>query len=209
MIVVEVVPVNRELFEVLPEDYDKLTEYYMLRKPVTCENIITDCYIWKNYYQSKYYINEYGLVWILRNKDEVFTNMPLCSYEDLPACFEEMRVYFNEVLNSKLKVYLAEEDSVNYLDLPKDKFLVEEERDYFDYVYDADLLRRLPGKNYHKKKNHVNAFLKEYEGRYKIVKPCCAAKDEIMEFLKRWHDARDIKDEYNRDDYELEGIEYI
>lgn len=200
---------NRELFEVFPEDYDKLKSYYKLRRPVTCENIITDCYIWKNYYNTRYYINEYGLVWIYENKDEIFTTMPLCTYEDLPKCFEDMRLYFNNVLGRKLKVYLAEEDSVECLNLPSDKYLVEEERDYFDYVYDADKLRRLPGKHYHKKKNHINSFLKEYGDRYKIIMPCCAAKDEIMEFLKRWHGERDIEDEYNRDDYELEGIEYI
>ena len=200
---------DRELFEVLPEDYDKLKSYYKLRRPVTCENIITDCYIWKNYYNTRYYINEYGLVWIYENKDEIFTTMPLCTYEDLLKCFEDMRLYFNNVLGRKLKVYLAEEDSVECLHLPCDKYLVEEERDYYDYVYDADKLRRLPGKHYHKKKNHINAFLKEYGDRYKIVMPCCAAKDEIMAFLKRWHSERDIEDDYNRDDYELDGIEYI
>ena len=61
---------------------------------------------------------------------------------------------------------VEDEKLIRQLELPQDRYTVEEDRRYFDYVYDADALRRLAGKKYHKKKNHVNAFYKEYEGRY-------------------------------------------
>lgn len=200
---------HRQLFSVVPEDYEKLKGYFKLRKPVTCENVITDSYIWKNYYNTKYYINEYGLVWIYRIKNQVFSSVPLCTDENVVASFYEMKEYFNSVLGVKLKLYLVDEHTKNILNLPKDKFLIEEERDYFDYLYNAKELMALSGKKYHKKKNHVNGFLKEYENRYRVKIADKSDVEFIEEFLIKWHNKRNIIDEYNRDDYELEGIFYV
>ncbi len=200
---------HRQLFSVVPEDYEKLKGYFKLRKPVTCENVITDSYIWKNYYNTKYYINEYGLVWIYRIKNQVFSSVPLCTDENMVASFYEMKEYFNSVLGVKLKLYLVDEHTKNILNLPKDKFLVEEERDYFDYLYNAKELMALSGKKYHKKKNHVNGFLKEYENRYRVKIADKSDVESIKEFLIKWHNKRNIIDEYNRDDYELKGIFYV
>lgn len=200
---------HRQLFSVVPEDYEKLKGYFKLRKPVTCENVITDSYIWKNYYNTKYYINEYGLVWIYRIKNQVFSSVPLCTDENVVASFYEMKEYFNSVLGVKLKLYLVDEHTKNILNLPKDKFLVEEERDYFDYLYNAKELMALSGKKYHKKKNHVNGFIKEYENRYRVKIADKSDVEFIEEFLIKWHNKRNIIDEYNRDDYELKGIFYV
>lgn len=200
---------KRQLFSVVPEDYEKLKGYFKLRKPVTCENVITDSYIWKDYYDTRYYINEYGLVWIYRIKNQVFSSVPLCTDENLVASFYEMKEYFNRVLGEKLKLYLIDEHTKDILNLPKDKFLVEEERDYFDYLYNAKELMALSGKKYHKKKNHVNGFLKEYENRYRVKIADKSDVEHIKEFLIRWHNKRNIIDEYNRDDYELKGIFYV
>ena len=39
--------------ELLPEHYEELREYFLLRNAGTCENIILDTYIWKNYYKRQ------------------------------------------------------------------------------------------------------------------------------------------------------------
>ena len=200
---------NYEIKELIPEDYEELKQYFLLRNAGTCENIILDTYLWKNYYQTKYIKWDKGIVWIYSNKDEVFTWTPLSKDEDLKEGFEFVQKYFNEELGQKLKMYLVDEEAVKILDLPEDKYIVEEDRDYFDYVYDAEKLRNLSGKKFHKKKNHVNAFLKEYDGRYDFRLMCCMEEGHIEEFLEKWRDARDIEDEYNRVDYELEGIKYV
>lgn len=197
---------KRELYSVYPDDYEKLKGYFKLRKPQICESVITDTYIWKDYYDTRYYINDYGLVWIYKIKDEVFSSVPLCKNEDLQASFMDLKGYFNDVLGLKLKLYLVDENAKDMLKLPKDKFLVEEERDYFDYLYDARELMTLQGKKYHKKKNHINGFLREYGDRYRIKIADCQDIEEIKGFLKKWHSLRNIEDEYNRDYYELKGI---
>ena len=43
-----------EIKELIPEDYEELRQYFLLRNAGTCENIILDTYLWKNYYQTRY-----------------------------------------------------------------------------------------------------------------------------------------------------------
>ena len=198
-----------DIKELRPEDYEELKKYFLLRNAGTCENIILDTYLWKNYYNTRYIKWDKGIIWLYSNKDEVFTWTPLAEPADLREGFELAKRYFNEELGLKLKMYLVDEEAVQILNLPEDQYIVEEDRDYFDYVYDAEKLRNLSGKKYHKKKNHVNAFLKEYEGRYDFRLMCCMEEGHIENFLEKWREARDIEDEYHRVDYEMEGIKYV
>lgn len=199
----------RQLKSLEPSDYELLKKYYSLRYPGTCESVITSTYIWNIYYKSKFYINEYGLVFIYSNKDEVFTFTPLCKTEDIKACFLDAKKYFNNVLGQKIKAYAIDEEAANCLMDLEGSFDIVEERMYFDYVYDGDKLRTLSGSKYHKKKNHVNGFLKEYGDRYECKEMSSNDKEEIFAYLDKWHSLRNIVDEYNRDDYELKGIKYL
>lgn len=200
---------NYELYSMELKDYEKLKKFFALRPARTCESIVTNSFIWKDYYQAKYYINKYGIVFLYYLDNEVFTSSPLCKSQDLKACIEDMEKYFNQVLGKKLLLYVADEDTVNALKDMTDKYEIEEDRRYFDYVYDGEKLRTLSGKKYHKKKNHVNGFLKEYGDRYEARRLCCSDRELIFTFLDKWHKARDIQDEYNRDKYEIEGIKYL
>ena len=69
-------------------------------------------------------------------------------------------------------------------------------------------MRTLAGKKLHKKKNHLNAFLKEYEGRYEYRRLACENREEVWKFLDKW---REEKGEIVEDhlDYEVEGIHAI
>ncbi len=197
---------NYQLHTIEIGDYEKLKKYFALRPARTCESITNNSFIWRDYYKAKYYINDYGIVLLYDVGEGIFTSSPLCKKEDIALCVEDMRQYFNEVLNKKLVMYVADGDTVEALADSTDIYNIEEDRRYFDYVYDAEKLRTLSGKKYHKKKNHLNAFLREYEGRYETKILGCKDVDIIFEFMDRWHSSRDIEDEYNRDNYEVEGI---
>lgn len=198
-----------QLQELIPEDYEKLKKYFGYRNPGTCESVILDSYLWKQYYQSKYFITEHGLMWVLQAAGETFSLIPLSPKEHLKEAFYELKDYFNHVLKQKLNVYLADEEAVQILDLPPDEFCIEEDRRYFDYVYDGEKMRTLSGKKYHKKKNHVNAFYKEYEGRYEFRVMNCSDRETILDFLAKWKETRNIEDEFDRVDFEYEGIKYV
>jgi len=137
------------------------------------------------------------------------TAMPMCEEEDLPNYFYEMVEYFNKVLKRPLRIYLADEEAVEYLKLKESEdFIVTEQEDLKDYLYDGNAMRTLSGKKLHKKKNHLNAFLKEYEGRYEFRRLCCSDRDDVWKFLDKWRLQKgdDVEDHL---DYEVEGIHEI
>ncbi len=198
-----------ELREVTLQDYDMLKRYFALRRPGTCESVVTDIYLWQIYYRAKYFLTETGLIWIYKTDTEVFTVTPLCQSQHLKENVEIARDYFRDVLKKPFIMYLVDEVAVEELSLSQEEYVVEEDRSYFDYVYDANSLRTLSGKKYHKKKNHVNAFLKEYDGRYQCRMLNGHDIETVMDFIERWHEGRESDDPYHRDEYEIKGIEYV
>lgn len=138
--------------------------------------------------------------------------MPYCDEEALPVYFKRIEEYFNEVLKQPLKIYLADEEAIKFLTLEENpRYLVKEEEDFKDYLYDAEELRTLPGKRFHKKKNLVNKFKREYEGRWEYRSICCSEKQVVWDFLDRWYQSR-VKEEGNGEDtleYEIKGIHEV
>ncbi len=198
-----------ELIKLKASDYGKIKPYFELRDFSTCEGMILDTYLWNEYYDTKYFINEKGLMWVFSANGQYFTGTPMCKKEDLKSCFKVIREYFNNVLNQKLVFLLADEMAVSELELSEEDFEITECRDYFDYIYDAQKLKTLSGKKYHKKKNHVNAFLKEYEGRYEYKTIDCSNQSDIVEFLDKWNEEKVSEDIYNRLKYEKAGINNV
>ena len=124
-----------------------------------------------------------------------------------PALSRRLGV-LEEELGYPLVINLADEFAVKYLNLPEDKYLVEEQVDSKDYLYDGNAMRTLAGKKLHKKKNHLNAFLKEYEGRYEFRRLCCSDRDDVWRFLDRWREGKGDEVEEHLD-YEVEGTHEI
>lgn len=193
------------------EDMSKIAPFYALRPNKTCDSVYLDSFIWRDYYQVKYTISDEKAVLFLMEKDgEPFTAMPICREEDLSYYFNQLVEYFNEVLKKPLKIFLADEEAINYLKLDPDKFLVKEEEDLKDYLYDAEALRTLAGKKLHKKKNHLNSFLKQYEGRYEYRSLICSDREAVLSFLDEWWENKVEAAEFVRQlDYEVMGIHDI
>lgn len=193
------------------EDMSKIAPFYALRPNKTCDSVYLDSFIWRDYYQVKYTVSDEKAVLFLMEKDgEPFTAMPICREEDLSYYFNQLVEYFNEVLKKPLKIFLADEEAINYLKLDPDKFLVKEEEDLKDYLYDAEALRTLAGKKLHKKKNHLNSFLKQYEGRYEYRSLICSDREAVLSFLDEWWENKVEAAEFIRQlDYEVMGIHDI
>lgn len=187
----------------------EMLPFYALRHNMTCDSVFLESYIWKDYYNVRYAIWENkALLWLMENDGRCFSAMPLCKEEDLPDAFAEIERYFNENLGYPLVINLADEYAVKYLNLPEDKYLVEEQVDSRDYLYNGDAMRSLAGKKLHKKKNRVNAFKREYEGRYEYRRLCCSDSHDVWVFLDKWRQQKgdDVEEHL---DYEVKGIHDI
>ncbi len=185
------------------EESRQIEPYYSMRDNKTCDSGALDTYLWAEYYDVKICeVSERALLMLMRNGDEYFTAMPYCKEEDLEKYFKLMQQYFNDVLKKPLKIYLADENGVDALRLKEDpNYIVKDEDDFKDYIYDAEQLRTLPGRKFHKKKNLVNKFLKSYEGRWEYRNLSCTDKQLVWEFLDKWY--------LNRSQDEMESEETL
>lgn len=68
-----------------------------------------------------------------------------------------------------------------------------DDRDNWDYVYLREKLATLSGRKYHSKKNHVNAFKKEYPDYvYEAINE--TNKAECISFAEKWCEHRESED---------------
>ena len=195
------------------EDSKHIAPYFYRRPNRTCDSCALDSYLWREYCDIMVAEEEDKALFLLMDREgEKYTAMPYCDEEDLPIYFQRIEEYFNQVLNQPLKIYLADEEAVKFLKLEENpRYLVKEEEDFKDYLYDAEELRTLPGKRFHKKKNLVNKFKREDEGRWEYRSICCSEKVVVWEFLDRWYQSR-VKEEGNGEDtleYEIKGIHEV
>ena len=68
-------------------------------------------------------------------------------------------------------------------------------RDDSDYIYDRGLLAELPGKSYHKKKNHVSRFCRIYAGQWEFRSlSLCRIEEDIVSVAEAWLAEREDAD---------------
>ncbi len=190
-------------------DLTKITPFVGLRPNKACDSVALDSFLWREYYHVQFAISgEKAVQWLMELDGEPYSAMPLCRQEDLESSFCEIVDYFNQVLKKPLRIYLADEEAVQYLNLDPARFEVKEQEDLKDYLYDGEALRTLAGKKLHKKKNNYNAFVKAYEGRIEYRKLCCSDREDVWKFLDFWRQQKgdDVEEHL---DYEVRGIHDI
>lgn len=200
---------NSKLHELIAESGKYIQSYSDLRTVNTCEGQFISQFIWSEFYNTKFYQTDNYIFYVMYINDEISTTMPLCKIEYIPEAFENMEIFFNDELNTPLKIYLADDiflKEIKKLDYFEKKYIIQECREYFDYIYDAEKLKTLSGKKYHKKKNHLNSFLKDYDGHYEYKELNCEHLDDIEKFYKNWHKEKENNDALNRLEDEAQGI---
>lgn len=65
------------------------------------------------------------------------------------------------------------------------KIMIEENRDHWDYIYSVEELISLKGKKFHKKKNLLNQFKKNYLYEYEPMVPECV--EEVLDMQDEWY----------------------
>lgn len=191
---------NLEPKSISPYCQEIIKKYSALRPIYISEGQFLNQYIWADFYDTKYIAKDSYLFFLMTINGNSVAMMPYCKQEDIESAFWETKDYFNNELGIPMNLHLAD---ANFIETMKqsvrflEEFTIEEDRDSFDYIYEAEKLRTLPGRDYSKKRNHLNAFLKEYEGRFEYRSLSCANTDEIRDFHMRWLDDRGISDNSN------------
>ena len=143
------------------ENFEKLSKYYGRRHDNTCDSVMLDNFLWADYYHVHFCErDDRAVLWTMKIMGKMYASLPVCAIEDMSHYFNEIERYFNENLHLPLEIYLADQEAVDDLNLPAERYSVTELPDAKDYLYSAEALKTLSGKALHKKKNNLNAFKK-------------------------------------------------
>ncbi len=158
---------SRELFDRYYQNYQGISDM-----------TFTNLYIW-SFGRERFYCEQNGFLFVkVKYSDsEPFFFLPV-GEGDFKGAVEKLI----EEESGNMKIVfksVTEEKAETLKNLFPDKFEYIEERERFDYVYSVKELIELSGKKFHKKKNQVNNFMKNYEWEYVRY-----TGNEIAELLK-------------------------
>ena len=183
------------------ESRELLNPYFDLVDYEACEYCFNTLYMWQHLYKTGYYIGDGFAVIVAEYEGNTFSILPLAKKEDMPRVIKFIIDYFEK---EQKKIYFRgiTKEVVDYLkENYPDKFDYTEERDLFDYVYDGDSMRELKGRKNVKKRNHINYFLKEYEGRFEYRLLDENDFDDCLKLVEEW---TSNKEENGQVDEEME-----
>ncbi len=163
-----------------------LDKYFDLVDYEACEYCFTTLYMWKDLYNTKYYVEDDFAIVAGEYENKGFIILPLAKKENMNKAFDFIIKNF-ESQNKQIHLKAINKEVVEYLQsVYGDRFEYIEERNNFDYIYDGESLRTLAGRKNQKKRNHLNSFVKEYGDRVEYKKLEEADFDECINLLKEW-----------------------
>ncbi|NLG53499.1 MAG: DUF2156 domain-containing protein [Clostridiales bacterium] len=173
-------------FKPIEVDDKKEAMPYLCAEPFgSTESSFADIYIWGEQFNTRICVKD-GILYIrAEHAGKVYYLFPFGS-GDLRAALENIREDARRLgttpelrgITDKMreKIEAAAPGLLTY----------EETRDTFDYIYDAKELIELKGRKFHQKRNHLNKFLKTYDGRFKYEEITRENFDEVYDFQNRW-----------------------
>ncbi|MBN1798115.1 MAG: DUF2156 domain-containing protein [Spirochaetales bacterium] len=109
----------------------------------------------------------------------------------LPALIPR-KAQLDELFSAYKELKAVSETKATYL--LEHGYTIREDRDNFDYLYLRTDLAKLPGKKYHKKRNHVKAFINSYS--YEGVPFLPEYKEAALAILDGWRATQDHDGDY-------------
>jgi hypothetical protein len=145
------------------ESYDDIYPFYQNFHINASELSFTNLFMWRHKYQFHYVILE-NYLWIcnIKNESTYYFSQPLGDYSDKKGLYCSINTLFDFLSEKNMKLIVKKAD-IRFVEAANAVGFtptVEEDRNSFDYIYDFSELSALSGNKYHKKKNHINKFMK-------------------------------------------------
>lgn len=150
-------------------------------------NIVT-MMMWQFSYPITYEIKEHYAIVKWHFKEGCSFMMPLCEKTYWKEAMDDMRSYCAKE-HGRFSIASATQEFKQWCEETyPDEFLYEDLVDAQDYVYLSEPHRTLSGKKMQKRRNHYNAFLKEYDQRFEYKSLKELTNEEILSYLDIWNE---------------------
>lgn len=147
--------------------------------------------MWNHEYHLEYEVHEHFLVMLHHFNGMTYFSMPYTSPEYYREAMDYMIAYSKQH-HFPFMIDFAIAPVVKKLkEIYGDELIFQRTRDFDDYVYDRKILETLSGKKMQKRRNHYNAFVKEYPDHE--YRPLSIDDDFalILECLTKWEKDRE------------------
>ncbi|WP_253205402.1 DUF2156 domain-containing protein [Clostridium estertheticum] len=191
------------------EDKEIFEKYIYPYKFLSCEYSFTTLYIWREACDICFTVYKDALIIKKMDFEGRYYFMQPLGYnkENLKELIDVLMDYKKE--NNMEFVFKDLDES--FMEEIKDIYedvrgiCIKEDRDNFDYLYEAEKLTKLSGKKLHGKKNHYNSFIKNYNYEVKDIEETQVIKDVVVA-AEKWYEANNNDRMLN---FELQGIKDI
>lgn len=171
-------------------DLEKLTPYIIQSRSRSCDETIADVFMWRDYFEKSYCIVHDSLLIKMKyfNIDDAFM-LPLGG--DTKAALEALREHCEE--SGIMPAFAAvTKDRIPEIEAVFGSIETETNRDWSDYIYDAEEFINQKGKKFSSQRNHINRFVRSYPGYvFEEIRP------EHIETVKAFFE--EFNADYNKD----------
>ncbi len=183
------------------EEREKLDPYLLADGSIQSDRCFSSLYIWSEHYKLKKCIKDGFLFLRAENGDELLYYMPL-GEGDILSAVKQIKADAAANKRPYSIVLITETRKAEFDRL--DGYTVTEDRAEFDYIYDSAKMIDLSGKKLHGKRNFINRFLSEYQGRW-VYEDVSSQRnrEDILSFMREWCESRGDSDDYT---YEYSAI---
>ncbi|MHC1695177.1 MAG: DUF2156 domain-containing protein [Eubacteriales bacterium] len=167
-------------------DRDTLNKYIAASNNIGCETCFSNLYLWHRFDESHYAVKGERLYIRFEKKGEYGYFFPMHISGELSqgaAGISELVLLEGEL--PKL-IKLTDAQRIAVEQLYPDAYSFVPRRGNFDYIHDAQSLRDYSGKKLHSKRNHLNRFLKTYEGRWSFEALDGSNVEDCREMSAKW-----------------------
>ncbi|HEY5585499.1 MAG TPA: phosphatidylglycerol lysyltransferase domain-containing protein [Ruminiclostridium sp.] len=154
--------------------YDKecFDKYFKMANLQVSELNFTNFFMWRDHYKIRFSIvNDFLCIISVMEDNKSFCFFPIGDYnngEDLKNAILMLREYFSQ-MGWEFMFSRVSEYQISILEGLDIKFVANEDRDNFDYIYSVKSLSTLAGKKLDGKRNHINKFKKLYTYEYEEI----------------------------------------
>lgn len=168
-----------------PDDRAAMEACLSARKTGVTEESYSTYFLWDDKYKFEICFRD-GFLFVRTRHREGYRYHAPFGEGDFAAAVDELRKHCDE-LGEPLLLSFVTEDVVKAInEVFPGQFDFTPDRDAADYVYLSERLITLSGKKLHSKRNFVNRFRKDYEGRWAFEPIGPDNLCEVFEYENRW-----------------------
>lgn len=174
---------------------EMMDSYFDLVDYRACEYSFLTFYMWQHMYNT-HVMEKNGTMYVVGHDTKgYFSIVPVSKKKQWEKDLCQLTKLFETCFKtSKIVMRAVPEEYATFLEENyPGRFEIKKERDVFDYLYDAEKLRTLSGRKMHSKKNHYNAFMRNYADRFEYKRLTQQSEfEEALELMDKWAENKEI-----------------